>query len=129
MERRIDESSEGRPVRIVIREATPSVSSADTDSVALSEGGAGLMARLCLTILPQLSSRPSLTLKLNRSPRAPNPPRDSGIGDRTLEPEDPRTPPRFLGPAAPAPRQTPSPPGGPRPRLPQTQSGLPVSKS
>ena len=81
MERRIDESSEGRPVRIVIREATPSVSSADTDSVALSEGGAGLMARLCLTILPQLSSRPSLTLKLNRSPRAPNPPRDSGIGD------------------------------------------------
>ena len=38
MERRIDASSEGRPVRVVVREATPSVSSADTDSVALSEG-------------------------------------------------------------------------------------------
>ena len=38
MECRVDESSEGRPVRIIIREATPSVSSADTDSVALSEG-------------------------------------------------------------------------------------------
>ena len=52
------------------------------------------------------------------NPRAPHPPRDSGIGDRTFEPEDPRTPPRFLGPANPAPRQTPPPPGGPRPRLP-----------
>ena len=38
MERRVDASSEGRPVRVVIREATPSISSADTDSVPLSDG-------------------------------------------------------------------------------------------
>ena len=38
MERRVDASSEGRPVRVVIREATPSISSADTDSMPLSDG-------------------------------------------------------------------------------------------
>ena len=61
-------------------------------------------------------------------PRAQNPnPRDSGIGDRTADPD---TPPRFLAPGLPRPRGTPPPPRvpvpraavprprGPRPRLP-----------
>lgn len=44
-------------------------------------------------------------------PFAQNPPCDAGIGDRTFEPDDPATPPRFHRPAVPPPRQAP-PPGG-----------------